>query len=352
MPLVTQCPNCERKLRVPDDFLGKRVRCPACKEVFTPSAGEEASSPSAEPAPRTPRKLVRPIPAEYEDEPPRVRRRREEPPPDDESEDDQYGDEPEESSYEDEPEPERRLRRRRDDWVKVQNGVGLVLISICIFVFAVSANMGAGVVAGLQAPPGAGPGQFQARPIGFGIGRWLNLALGLVADTVTLAGYFFCRSAPPKYGARAFATVCLVLGGASVVSLVVLLVGGIALDMVKPLLDVSKLFVFLFFLRAIAKCLREESLAGRTNYLIILNGVFLVGLVAMMLMFVFSFGALAVAAQQHPQAGQNFAKGFLGGMLALAACGCGEAILGLTSFVWYIITLIQTRSAIGRYLER
>jgi predicted Zn finger-like uncharacterized protein len=366
MALVTQCPNCDRKLRVPDEYLGKRVRCPACKEIFTASTSAETSPASEESL----RKPVAPRSAEYEEEQPRVRRRQELP-PDDNEDDDQYDEEPEESSDEDEPEPERRPRRRRDDWLKVQNGVSLVLVSISIILLTIPAGMVAsGIAAAAQAPPpGGGPGQFQARQIGFNIGLWIGLVMGLASEAAALVGYFFCLSAPPKYGAKTLATVCLVLGGASVVAVVLVFVltlanviqpggltmGASAVDMVRGLLALSKFFVFLFFLRAIAKLLREESLGRRTGYLIILNGVFLLGLVVLILIVVLSVGALGVAAQQQgadPQAGRQLAAGFAGGFLAIAACGCGELILGLTSFVWYIVTLIQTRSAIARYVDR
>jgi predicted Zn finger-like uncharacterized protein len=35
MPLEINCPACSAKLRVGDDKLGKKVRCPKCKEIFT-----------------------------------------------------------------------------------------------------------------------------------------------------------------------------------------------------------------------------------------------------------------------------------------------------------------------------
>ena len=46
MPEVVNCPQCERKLRVPEDLLGKKVKCPTCGNTFT------AEVPSAAPPPR------------------------------------------------------------------------------------------------------------------------------------------------------------------------------------------------------------------------------------------------------------------------------------------------------------
>lgn len=34
MPEIVTCPHCTRKLRVPDELVGKKVKCPDCKEAF------------------------------------------------------------------------------------------------------------------------------------------------------------------------------------------------------------------------------------------------------------------------------------------------------------------------------
>ncbi len=47
MPEVISCPQCSRQLRVPEDLLGKRVKCPTCSAVFT----AEASAAPPPPAP-------------------------------------------------------------------------------------------------------------------------------------------------------------------------------------------------------------------------------------------------------------------------------------------------------------
>jgi predicted Zn finger-like uncharacterized protein len=44
MPIIVACPSCGGKLRVADDLLGQRVRCPACQGTFD----------AARPAPPTP----------------------------------------------------------------------------------------------------------------------------------------------------------------------------------------------------------------------------------------------------------------------------------------------------------
>src|SRR6202521_262788 len=58
MSEVVNCPKCERKLRVPEELLGKKVKCPTCSETFTATAaaggGEAPLAPVDEPAPRRP----------------------------------------------------------------------------------------------------------------------------------------------------------------------------------------------------------------------------------------------------------------------------------------------------------
>jgi predicted Zn finger-like uncharacterized protein len=71
MPIQINCPSCNRALRVPDELLGKNVKCPTCGTTFTASAEGPAPAPVAEQPP------VRPPapPDEYEEAPPETRRR-------------------------------------------------------------------------------------------------------------------------------------------------------------------------------------------------------------------------------------------------------------------------------------
>src|SRR3981189_84925 len=62
MPEVVTCPQCERQLRVPDELIGQRVKCPTCGTNFTAnvetlprSGGEEEPRSGAGPLePRPP----------------------------------------------------------------------------------------------------------------------------------------------------------------------------------------------------------------------------------------------------------------------------------------------------------
>ncbi len=112
--LVT-CPQCRKKLRVPEELLGKQVKCPTCTEVFTadPSHAAEPLPPSEEPVPPPAARRranddpaePRPRPSrvvddEDDDDRPRRRRLRAEDDDDDDDDDDDYR--------------RRRRRRRRD----------------------------------------------------------------------------------------------------------------------------------------------------------------------------------------------------------------------------------------------
>jgi predicted Zn finger-like uncharacterized protein len=89
MPEVVNCPQCERKLRVPEELLGKKVKCPTCGNTFTAEAGP-AGADAAPPPPPPPAAEERPSrrspsdEVEQEDDRPSRRSRR----------DDRYDDEP------------------------------------------------------------------------------------------------------------------------------------------------------------------------------------------------------------------------------------------------------------------
>jgi predicted Zn finger-like uncharacterized protein len=71
MPNTIHCPSCNRELRVPDDLLGKKVKCPACSTTFTASVAGPEAAPQAAPSPAVlqeskPSELARLRPAQDE----------------------------------------------------------------------------------------------------------------------------------------------------------------------------------------------------------------------------------------------------------------------------------------------
>src|SRR5438046_1395807 len=76
MPEVIQCPHCDRKLKVPENLLGKTVKCPSCGQTFI--AEEEILEPplaeEEEEAPRPSKRRAEPVEEEEDEGRPRRRR--------------------------------------------------------------------------------------------------------------------------------------------------------------------------------------------------------------------------------------------------------------------------------------
>jgi len=59
--IITQCPHCQSKFKLPGEKVGKKIRCPKCKEVFAvevlggspkPAAPKPAPAPAPKPDPK------------------------------------------------------------------------------------------------------------------------------------------------------------------------------------------------------------------------------------------------------------------------------------------------------------
>jgi predicted Zn finger-like uncharacterized protein len=69
MPNIIACPSCQKQLKVPDELIGKSVKCPGCKETFTAQTMSTSSAaPAREEVVEKPRKKAAPPPEEEEDE--------------------------------------------------------------------------------------------------------------------------------------------------------------------------------------------------------------------------------------------------------------------------------------------
>jgi predicted Zn finger-like uncharacterized protein len=123
VPTLVHCPECSRKLRIPDDLLGKKVKCPDCQGTFT---AEAEDAPAEKPAvdegveekPSSRRKRSAP-PAEEEERPKRRRGRDDE---DDDEEDRpsrrrprRFEDDEDDDEEDEDDRPSKRRRRRFDD---------------------------------------------------------------------------------------------------------------------------------------------------------------------------------------------------------------------------------------------
>jgi hypothetical protein len=168
MSILVNCPSCERKLKVPDELLGKKVKCPGCATIFTAEEIEETVA-SEEEAPRQPRRPAREEES-LEEERPRRAARRSSPPPD-------------EDDYDDEMEirPRRRGRSRAREAVNgpaiglLITGIIGVVLTLCSIGINISTMAGAAIIPRPQGP-GAPP-------------AWLNLfsgGVGLVFNAIAI----------------------------------------------------------------------------------------------------------------------------------------------------------------------
>jgi predicted Zn finger-like uncharacterized protein len=109
MPEQIRCPECDATLRVPDNLLGKSVKCPKCQTTFTATTE----------APDEPERIVK--------EPIRASSRRPSPPVEEE-EDEELPPEDEEE----EERPRRRRRRRRRSSAEAESAVAGPAIALMI----------------------------------------------------------------------------------------------------------------------------------------------------------------------------------------------------------------------------
>lgn len=61
MPEVISCPQCQKKLRVPEELLGQEVRCPTCNQTFTAEVRPPVTPPAPEPPERDEEPVYRPL---------------------------------------------------------------------------------------------------------------------------------------------------------------------------------------------------------------------------------------------------------------------------------------------------
>jgi hypothetical protein len=151
VPITTQCPSCNHKLRAPDNLRGKMVRCPACQEKFRVEEGGEEEP--AETAVRTTPAKSKPAPTSYEEDARPRRRRRNEEVADDEE--DEVEDEDE---YDDRPRRRKRRQARRGAAASAVAGpaIALMIVGGLALLLSALSLVGNLVGAALVAPQAAG----------------------------------------------------------------------------------------------------------------------------------------------------------------------------------------------------
>jgi hypothetical protein len=347
MPEIIACPDCGRKLRVPDDLLGRKVKCPGCGVNFTASVVGGGAPPPVPQIVGAPR-------AERRGDDDRPRRR-----------DD---DEP----YEDDRVDVSRSSPRQA-WKRVRLGLNFVIISIWVFLGTIGVwIIGSLFLFGfaLDALQNLSSGALEAAGAGAVVlGLFVQLAymahLGL-----RVTGFGMGMAVPPKRNSavRGLAIASFIVGAsqAGLVLVIVIIImatnaadlagafgfgelsrsGGTgALMLLEFLVWAASAILFLFYLRSLCLVVRKDGLASTiTTFMISVGGVGLV----MFLIWIFIIGVASMGVRSghvSPSGGGGF-----------AIIGCGLLGLGFAAcialFVWYIVILHQVKGAVISYIRK
>jgi predicted Zn finger-like uncharacterized protein len=412
MPEVVSCPDCQSKLRVPDNLLGKKVKCPKCSNAFT----ARLDQPDVEEQPRQPavkaRKAAPPPRDEEEEEAPRSRkparreeefedepasRRRRSAPPRDEEEDEAPRSRRRREEDEDE---EPRGRRRRDeededyevgsirkqqhgtvaDWLKLRNGftfliggqvvLGVALVIGLLLCGIMWASFTSEINAAALRPGGATGAGMQTGIVALIAMLILPYATMFLWGGLSITGHIFTIFSPPKHGAKVLAIIALCLAGWNFLTLI----GAFALDsaalfglvygrgmvgrsggggfLIMPAFITwpAYMIVFLFCIRSLAQAMKNEALAKNSVFLMIMVGVsWVVTCLMPCIMIIGAMGATNAALQSNnPNAAVGAAQGV---GIVFMVCLVVVGLLWLGSYVWYLIHLCQVRGSINQHLS-
>jgi hypothetical protein len=369
MAVIIACRSCGRKLRVGEDQVGRKVRCPGCKDTFVaeevgeepdsegfgtePSyrGREQGDSGSRYPARRDDEDLVRHREEEYEDD------------------------------YE---EGRRRKASPTAGWKKVRLGLALFLAAIITYIvgnFALWALSFA--VLGSAFSPGAtltgfAAGLFLLAAVGFLVSlAWWGLYVGgnclflFVPDKpgtgIRGLGIASCAVAISAVGLELLGTMASIaeIGSAAFTSG---FRGGSAMGSMLTVLGwlvivLGYVPVSIFFLRAIALAMKRKQLARLLVMWLIWAGI-LIGVFIVLTIVMCGIG-LMVGAQMASVPG-NYMSGStasgnaafgsaVGGMAVLFYLACAMyllfALAWLAMTVWYVVLVFQVRNAVDYRLR-
>lgn len=410
MPEVTTCPDCEKKLKVPDNLIGKKVRCPGCGVMFTAKAdGAEDETQDEQPKARAgarsdsisarkreagdddrPRARAR-AEEDDEDEKPRARRRDR-----DEGDDEDEGgrgrgirrrddeeDRPSRRDRDRDDEDDRR-RSRRDDyeddedyprrgggdeakgWSGTKIGVFLVIIANWLHLTGLGIGaIGAGTMlllggAMLNSFTGGG-GLSDGGAAGAGATAILGIiffglfgVLLIVGALMQVVGQGICMMVPSKRGGAlkglaiaAFACACAAL----LINVGGSVVGGYSGRNygggLSSLLNAASFICWLLFLRGAAIETRDPDLGSR----------FLICLISFVVFYFVAVLGIVIAVCAGVAAAGNAATGgsgaASGAMVVVMIILGGLVVLGyLGLMIWYVLLMQRLRADIARHLSR
>jgi hypothetical protein len=343
MPEFVTCPDCRRKLRVPDDMLGKMVKCPDCKGTFLATAGGRADAVTGG--------------DDFEVLPRKAKRR------------DDYDDEGDESPR------ERRLRKTeaRAGWRGVRTGLQLNLYAMYTALTVLAASFLGGLLLVLLlligGKTGAGGGFFSLLFILYAIlGAAVSLG-SLAAFILGSVGHVFFLKTPSEPGSGlwglALATMLLwfgvvVLGffggcGGCVITGatkgILAPVGG-CVGLLGWVAMLAWFFVFWIYMRKLCLAARNTELARGPIYLMIAFPAYnVVGpLVLALLFFLAGAGMYTIASNaSDPEAVYDA----VGPMVAVALVfWFAFWIVDFCLLLWAAFLLQRVRGAVEQQIRR
>jgi predicted Zn finger-like uncharacterized protein len=278
MPETVHCSNCQAPFYVPDELLGRKVKCPACGGVFTalaevtgalePPTEDDPTKRGSEPAWD---KFVREWVGANEDDPARPESRRERIGP---------------SAGE--------QRAEADGWGNVATGARLYTVAHALYGAALLLLL---VLVSVDSPRGSD-----------GSGSVARIVLLIVAGLALLANWVlavvaacFWVQAPARAGARPLGIALLVVGGLVLLRILEVLgfYGGLMKDgtrsserfalasaLFTALLEMTRLVLLGFFLRAVASNLARKGLRARASSLAIGTPCIQLGLLLVSVLFI------------------------------------------------------------------
>ncbi|MGL4551827.1 MAG: hypothetical protein ACRC33_11630 [Gemmataceae bacterium] len=363
MPEITSCPDCDKKLKVPDTLIGKRVKCPGCKGLFTARAPGSAGLATGRTAPPPP-----PRRRDEEDEDDRPRGRR-----DDYDDRRDRRDEDEarvrgrRRDADEDDEDDRRPRRSEQDrydverprdvaslWRGVKGGINLWVNGQWLLMAVLGAYLAAALLVMLVALISR---DLWVTMVLGGILYGLVLLAALAAFVMQMIGMGQCMQAPndEDHPTRTLAVAAFCCNIAPIVlsllafpvMFLIPVLGALSTFVLAPLnvaLIVAGWILWVMFLRSCAYQARSRDLAERLMRWLVTWLVFTGSMIVLyVIVLIVMIGAGAAG-------GGRAAVGVLGIFFGLLMLGAG--IFWLVLHVWLLNLAAEVRDVVGRGRKR
>lgn len=313
MPVPVPCPNCGKKLRIPEEMLGRRVKCPACTKGFT------AVHPAAPPPPS--------------------------------ADDNPFGAMGENShfSFDEHAEVAKTpIPGVRGSWKVVRFGLRCISLSMfCYLAILISSGILFALAMEQQLLKELLRATHGYAGIGFAGCQGLLALISVIASFIGMA---LCIAAPSEGGSKLLAILALLAVVLSLVATCGLIVP--LLNLVVALIVPTAAFIgnllFVLFLRSCAFSLQNPGLGRSFMWLLvfqILVGVVVIGTIVMLIVIAIYFPAFDFTPRQRQEMGEGIV---IAAMIVIASA----VFTGLFSIVLYLISVMRLSACIDRMMPR